>query len=322
MPGDASRNLFAGVFACPVCRGRLQADDRGLTCGECRRMYEITDGIPVLLDQEHEAAHDELAHLVAHPHGHRRSQAKFYDDTSAAEFEITRPHSTPALYRWLLSEKLRRATRDIETLIPGRVVLIVCGGSGMDAEFYARMGARVISSDISIGAARRTAERARRFGLDITAIVADAERLPFADRSIDIVSVHDGLHHLEHPRRSLAEITRVASLAVSISEPADAAATAVAVKLGLALDREEAGNRVARMDRNKISAHLEKQGFKIVAASRYLMYYHHVPGRLTRILSRSPLLAAARAGVRFANVLMGQFGNKMVVVAIREGKDG
>jgi ubiquinone/menaquinone biosynthesis C-methylase UbiE len=44
--------------------------------------------------------------------------------------------------------------------------------------------------------------------------VADAERLPFPDRSIDVVYVHDGLHHLARPEAGLAEMTRVARLAV------------------------------------------------------------------------------------------------------------
>ncbi|MCA1571279.1 MAG: class I SAM-dependent methyltransferase [Chloroflexi bacterium] len=36
---------------------------------------------------------------------------------------------------------------------------------------------------------------ARRGG----AVVADVEHLPYADRSLDMVYVHDGLHHLSDP---------------------------------------------------------------------------------------------------------------------------
>ena len=292
----------------------------------CKHVYVVTDGIPVLLDEGHQEIHDEVEHLVGQrAHGHKRAQAAFFDEAGASEFEITRPHGTPALYAWLLSEKLRRATQGIEAVISGREVLVVCGGSGMDAEFYARMGARVISSDISLGAARRTVERARRFGLEITAIVADAERLPFADRSMGVVAVHDGLHHLESPERSLAEMARVAAEAVSVTEPADAAITALAVKLGLALDREEAGNRVARLDLDDVSALLSQQGFRIVRADRYLMYYGHVPGPVTRLLSRPIVLPLLQGSIRLLNWLAGRLGNKMVVVATRKrdrGQDG
>ena len=62
----------------------------------------------------------------------------------------------------------------------------------------------------------------RRHGLEIEAVTADATRLPFADRSFDVVLVHDGLHHLEDPWLGLAEMARVARHTVSVTEPAEA----------------------------------------------------------------------------------------------------
>jgi SAM-dependent methyltransferase len=306
-------------YACPACRGKLLDAPGAFSCAACDRVYPVVDGIPILLEEGIHEAHDELEHLVDRSaNGHKRAQAAFFDDESAAEFEITRPHGTPALYGWLLSEKLRRATLGIESMIRGRDVLVICGGSGLDAEFYARMGARVVSSDISLGAARRTAERARRYGLDITPIVADAESLPFQDRSMDVVAVHDGLHHLERPEPSLDEMARVAGAAVSVTEPANAAITKLAVKLGLALDREEAGNRVGRLDPADVSVRLGTQGFRMIRADRYLMYYRHVPGAITRLLSRPLILPLMLASIRALNWIAGRFGNKMVVIATRE----
>ena len=98
-----------------------------------------------------------------------------------------------------MTEKFRRSVKGVEDRLPGATLLTVCGGSGMDAEFLAQQGAVVIASDLSLGAAQRAVERGRRAGLPIEAVVADAEHLPFADRSVDIVYVHDGLHHLSDP---------------------------------------------------------------------------------------------------------------------------
>ena len=95
----------------------------------------------------------------------------------------------------------------------GETVLTVCAGSGMDAEFLARSGYRVIAADLSLGAALRCLDRARRYNLDIAPIVADAEHLPFPDQSIGLVYVHDGLHHLQDPMAGLIEMARVASRA-------------------------------------------------------------------------------------------------------------
>ena len=39
------------ILACPKCKGDicLNEDESGLICDKCRLMYEIRDGIPVML---------------------------------------------------------------------------------------------------------------------------------------------------------------------------------------------------------------------------------------------------------------------------------
>lgn len=286
-------------------------------------MYPVVDGIAVLLVDDKLAQHDEIDHLhPGHDHtaggdAHKAAQAQYFDRAVAEEFEITRPHSTPRLYQFLLQEKFRRATAPIGPHLVGASALTVCGGSGMDAEFLVRAGGRVIASDISLGAARRTQERARRYGLDMTSIVADIERLPFADSAFDVVLVHDGLHHLERPQVGLAEMARVARHWVSVTEPARAAATSVAVRAGVALDREESGNRVARLTPAEIIEVLGPVGLRPVVAERYAMYYRHEPGLVFRMLSMRFIFPLVRVGWRIGNGMIGRAGNKLVVVAER-----
>lgn len=293
------------LLACPACRGPLAWSERECHCDACGAAFRVEDGIPILLPP---AAADRTL-----------SQAAFFDSHGDPEFETTRPHGAPELYAWLLREKFRRGIGGLERLLPGAVALTVCGGSGMDAEFLARAGARVISSDASLGAARRARERARRYGIEVLSVVADATRLPFADRAVDVAYVHDGLHHLEQPLLGVAEMARVAAKAVSVTEPAQAVATAVAVHLGLALERERAGNRVARIASGEIVAALETQGFHVLGAERYAMYYRHEPGRAVRRLSAFPLLPLARGAFRLANLVLGGIGNKLAVRAVRPG---
>ena len=90
----------------------------------------------------------------------------------------------------------------------------------MDAEFITERRARVITSDVSLGAAKRAAERASRFGMDYLSIVSAAEQLPLGDASVDLVYVHDGLHHLAEPRLAFDEMSRVARRWVAVTEPA------------------------------------------------------------------------------------------------------
>lgn len=319
-----SASIPEDLLRCPICAGSLSRGAEAHTCESCGAIYPIVDGTSVFV-QGSTTEHDELDH-IAHEAGvhrdglrdaHKAAQSAWFDRTTLENFEIERPDGSPALYRYMLAEKFRRSVRPFAARLEGWTALTVCGGSGMDAEFLAHAGASVISSDISLGAATRVRERARRHGVTILPIVADVERLPFADRSIDVVYVHDGLHHLEDPVAGIAEMARVARHAVSINEPAQAAATAVAVRLNLALDREDAGNRVVRLQPRTVASQLEAAGFRVAQAERYAMYYRHVPGRLMAFLSRQPILGFTVLGLRLANAIAGRFGNKMSVVATR-----
>lgn len=261
------------------------------------------------------AEHDEHGH--DHRCGHKAAQAAHFDDAQDAAFEIERPDGAPRLYRFLIGEKFRRAMGPILPRLTGASALTVCGGSGMDAEFLARAGAMVTSSDLSSGAAAGARERSEKHAIGFRTIVADVEHLPYEDRSVDLVAVHDGLHHLVDPHVGLLEMARVARRWVVVSEPARASVTRLAVRLGLALETEEAGNRVARMDPKETGAFLEAHGFAVLRAERYAMYYPHHPGTAVRVLSGPFIFPLVTLGWRVANGLVGRWGNKMVVVAER-----
>jgi hypothetical protein len=188
----------------------------------------------------------------------------------------------------------------------------------MDAEFLCGLGYRVVTSDISVGAAKRAAVRARRRSLPIVSIVADVEHLPVRDRSIQLMYVHDGLHHIKEPMAGLAEMLRVASLAVSVTEPARSSITAMAVRFGLARDWEESGNRVARLALPEARRVLTANGFHMAAGKRYAMYYKHQPGLPTRLLSRSGLFQVATIFWRLGNCLLGRAGNKLAITGVRD----
>lgn len=287
-------------FLCPACHAALRVADSSYRCPS-GHVFSIVDEVPVFA-----ASSDD---------GHKDHQAEYYDGIDE-EFELTRPHGLPSFYGRFLTEKFRRSVDRIGD-VRGKSVLTVCGGSGMDAEFLAQAGANVIASDISLGAARRTLERSRRFGFPVMSIVADIENLPFEDKSVHIVYVHDGLHHLTNPEKGLAEMARVAKYAVSVTEPAVAAVTQLGVKVGVAQEIEDAGNRVERLTPERVEAVLRKAGFSSFKSQRYLMYYRHEPGAVMRFLSTPVISGAAYWGWRAGNVMVGRFGNKMSVQATR-----
>ena len=64
-------------------------------------------------------------------------------------------------------------------------------------------------TDISPGMVTTLSANAQRLGLPVRAARADAEALPFADGSFDLVLGHAVLHHLPNLRRAFAEFHRV-----------------------------------------------------------------------------------------------------------------
>jgi SAM-dependent methyltransferase len=75
------------------------------------------------------------------------------------------------------------------------------------------MRARVVReatcTDISPGMVRALSANAERLGLNVKSLRADAESLPFAERSFDLVLGHAVLHHLPDLQRAFCEFHRV-----------------------------------------------------------------------------------------------------------------
>jgi hypothetical protein len=49
---------FLDILACPVCKSKLLVNEGKLTCQKCAKDYLIIDDIPVLLNNQEQAATD------------------------------------------------------------------------------------------------------------------------------------------------------------------------------------------------------------------------------------------------------------------------
>jgi ubiquinone/menaquinone biosynthesis C-methylase UbiE len=82
-----------------------------------------------------------------------------------------------------------------------RLLDVGCGDGGV-ARLLARRVGEVVAVDIEPSDAWED-------GDNVTYKVADGEHMPFGDGEFDLVHSKDSLHHMEHPRRALAEYRRV-----------------------------------------------------------------------------------------------------------------
>jgi demethylmenaquinone methyltransferase / 2-methoxy-6-polyprenyl-1,4-benzoquinol methylase len=116
----------------------------------------------------------------------------------------------------LMSMGLHRAWKAYTVLVanvqPGQQVLDIAGGTGDLARAFAKkVGPRglVVHSDINEAMLRQGRDRLLDEGLVLPTVVCDAEALPFASASFDLVSVAFGLRNMTNKDKALAEMNRV-----------------------------------------------------------------------------------------------------------------
>jgi len=106
----------------------------------------------------------------------------------------------------------KRFTVELSGVKAGDRVLDVAGGTGDLARLFARRvgaGGEVVLTDINADMLAVGRDRLQDAGLLLPCVRCDAERLPFADRHFDCVSVAFGLRNMTHKEQALAEMRRV-----------------------------------------------------------------------------------------------------------------
>jgi len=128
-------------------------------------------------------------------------------DSVASKYDVMNDLMSAGLHRaW------KRYTMAVANPQPGQQVLDIAGGTGdLSRAFAQRVGptGRVVHTDINEAMLREGRSRLLDEGLVLPTLVCDAEQLPFADNSFDIVSVAFGLRNMTHKEQALAEMRRV-----------------------------------------------------------------------------------------------------------------
>ena len=116
----------------------------------------------------------------------------------------------------LMSLGLHRAWKAYTVLVAnvrdGQQVLDIAGGTGdLALAFAPKVGPNgcVVHTDINEAMLREGRDRLLDAGISLPTLVCDAEHLPFADASFDLVTVAFGLRNMTHKDQALLEMNRV-----------------------------------------------------------------------------------------------------------------
>lgn len=188
--------------------------DAMLSCEACPERYPIIAGTPRMLAREHRgrlASTYSLAIEVWNFDLEPRAPAS----EPEADFAVKLSTADSFAYEWqqfgaLRDEWRKNFTDYMQPHAPkdlaGKEVLDVGAGSGRHSFHAAQSGAKVVAIDLgeSIDVARRN------LPASVLTVQADAEALPFAPGSFDLVMSIGVLHHLPDPGRALRSVARYA----------------------------------------------------------------------------------------------------------------
>lgn len=196
---------------------------------------------------------------------------------------------------------------------PARSVLFVGGGSGMEAEPFARAGYDVSVSDLSPNLLRCAERRFQERGLAAKEFFpANAQDLPLGDDSYDIGVAYEALHHAPQPVRALRELARVSSRGIIIVEPFTSPIFDTLSRLGLAHRKEYSGLIPYRFKREELDDILRECGFESYRITLFLRFPDDYLPRAWRDSARFSRLYLRIMGLaRFFPAL----GNQGIVVA-------
>ena len=259
-------------------------------------------------------------HVAAPSDQQRRS---FEDRYGGATDDLQQLHTTAdPLVRFLRDRRLDIGFRQFLALSrrepASLTVLVICAGLGGEGTFFVNQGCgTVFVTDFSVNA---MAKAARSPGL--RPLVGDAEHLPVADRSVDLVVVQDGLHHLRRPVVGFTEMLRVARLGVIMVEPhTGAVAMALGTRWEQGVTAPDVVNYVFRWDRRLVEQVVRSYLLKERVALRPLRVWDHrrsvgalverVPFVRARLPVAKTVYGALQRGV-------GGLGNQMVAVVVRD----
>jgi len=209
-------------------------------------------------------------------------EAAFYDDRFLIEYDDRIGRDVDRDLRRVIGETVRAR----------RALDLACGtGYAAIGLAVARLADEVHASDLSAGMIERSKDNAAGAGVDVRLALADAERLPYADDSFDLVVARGALHHVPSPLECLREVRRVlepGGVAVVLAEPTASGERQVGAVVGTAYRAVEAWRKARRRPKD-----LEHEKWEMASIAANLHTF--TPGEI-ELLAREAGFDDVRAG--------------------------
>jgi len=174
-------------YACPVDKTPLALGDRGLVSATGRYYPEAAGG----WDLRPSGLASETS-----------AQADIFDGMSGEPTDFDHPHNLTLVHQRSLLERLELRRGD-------RVLEIGGHRSGVLPWLEKHRGISGFGVDVSAAWVAAQNRWAQARGADTRWVIADAEQLPFPDRSFRAVVAFDVFEHIPHLDRAVAEVFRV-----------------------------------------------------------------------------------------------------------------
>ena len=190
------------LFVCPICKQKITSEKDAYNCVPCKRIYPVIHGIPIFMTADAESDF----------------MNTFWDKGWENRLEKTDQRYLLKEDCQTLSDRLSEsilALRDendtIAEIMPqGNEVLLNIGCGTGEASLFTVMGFNAyIGLDFSYNAAQYSQTLIRKLGGEGITAQANAELLPIATNSIDIVYSNGVLHHTPETVKAIGEAIRV-----------------------------------------------------------------------------------------------------------------
>lgn len=201
-------------LVCPQCRGTLDESAEAYYCRACSRSYPVLCGIPDLrlrpdpyigLAEDREKG----ARLWA------QAQRLTFEQLLHHYYDITAEVPPGLATRWiphsLAEPAIARSVLDAAGLAGAgpQLLDIGCSTGGMLIAAARGPGCRPTGVDVAFRWLVVGQARLRDAGVTASLVCANAEALPFADASFDVITAQDAFEHLDDPLGAIGECRRV-----------------------------------------------------------------------------------------------------------------